>query len=270
MGGVEHLQKPERNVERDRVAFMEAIKSTVIREIETGFDERAVHALAVQLETTKLFLLGETHGVKENPDIIYTLFRKFGFKNLALEWSGTLEATAERFLEAGDLNFDAVKDSPDGRITAGHFALLKKLKEEGLLESLICFDGNTPSGWDDRDRGMADVIAANLSKDAMLVVAGSLHAGTVPVTFLEAEGDTEREHHPLGEILKDRLRGFPSGRIEYLSGQFHNYGIRDITPRQGYAGFSGSRFYLSPDGMYRFELPEAHAAVVPDPSETLA
>ena len=100
------------------------------------FDEEASDKLLASLEATKLLILGEMHGVKENVDVIYTLFKKFGFRQLALEWKSGLLKVAEYYLESGEIDFDAIKNSPDGRITAGHFALLKKLKDEGLLEKL--------------------------------------------------------------------------------------------------------------------------------------
>ncbi len=147
---MEKFKQPEkiesmRNIEQDRLAFVEAIKNIEISEIDTEFDEKSVESLVSELSKTKLLLLGEMHGVKENVDIIYTLFKKLGFRKLALEWNKELRESAEKFLQTGELDFEAIKDSPDGRITAGHFALLKKLKDEGLLESLVCFDGESRS-----------------------------------------------------------------------------------------------------------------------------
>ena len=72
-----------RSIEQDRLAFVEAIKNIEIGEIDTEFNEKSVESLVSELGKAKLLLLGETHGVKENADIIYTLFKKFGFKNLA-------------------------------------------------------------------------------------------------------------------------------------------------------------------------------------------
>lgn len=80
--------------------------------------------------------------------------------------------------------FEATKDSPDGRATAGHFALLEKLKDDGLLEALVCFDGETPTAdWDTRDANMAKNIIANLADSTTLVVVGNLHTQVEPITF---------------------------------------------------------------------------------------
>ena len=260
------LPKQERNIEQDRLAFIEAIKNIEIGEIDTEFDEKSVESLVTELGETKLLLLGETHGVKENADIIFTLFKKFGFKKLALEWDKELQELTEKFLKTGELDFEAIKDSPDGRITAGHFALLKKLKDLGLLENFVCFDGEAPtSDWDTRDLKMAKKIIANLADSKTLVVAGNLHTQVVPITF-----ENEKvEHHPMGENIKKQIPNVSSGGIKYLTGHFHNYGIREFRSKQEGAELAKAKFYKSVDGLYYFELPEAHLAVVPNPTETL-
>lgn len=254
----------ERNLERDKRSFLEAISVISIEEIPSRFDELTVQNLTKNLEDNKLFLLGEIHGVKENVDVIYTLFKRFGFRQLALEWEPQLKQVAEKFLESGELDFEAIQDSPDGRITAGHFALLKKLKSEGILEELICFDGYSGGeGWDARDAVMAGNILANLSDMPTLVVAGNLHAKTEPVIF-ENESD---EQHPMGENIKKEILDVASGKIEYLTGQYHNYGTKEFgTPPEG-GRLSQARFYQDEYDFYIFELPEAHAAIVPNPSD---
>ena len=255
-----------RNVEQDRLAFVEAIKNIEIGEIDTEFDEKSVESLVTELGQAKLLLLGETHGVKENVDIIYTLFKKFGFKKLALEWNKELRECAEKFLQTGELDFEAIKDSPDGRITAGHFALIKKLKDEGLLETLVCFDRETPTAdWDTRDANMAKNIIAHLSDSTTLVVAGNLHTQVEPITF----DDEKEEHHPMGENVKKQIPNVPSGKIKYLTGQFHNYGTRDFREKPEGIDLPKAKFYKSDNGVYSFELPEAHVAIVPNPSEVL-
>lgn len=268
---MEKFEQPEkndsgRNIEQDRLAFVEAIKHIEISEIDTEFDEKSMQSLIAELGEAKLLLLGETHGVKENVDIIYTLFKKFGFKKLALEWDKKLKEEVEKFLQTGELDFEAIKNSPDGRITAGHFALLKKLKDEGLLEALVCFDGETSTAdWDTRDRNMAQNIMANLADGTTLVVAGNLHTQIEPINF----GDEKGEHHPMGENIKKQIPNVPSGKIKYLTGQFHNYGTKDFRKKPEGVELPKARFYKSNDGVYTFELPEAHGAVVPNPNEVL-
>lgn len=226
------------------------------------FDEEASDKLLASLEATKLLILGEMHGVKENVDVIYTLFKKFGFRQLALEWKSGLLKVAEYYLESGEIDFDAIKNSPDGRITAGHFALLKKLKDEGLLEKLICFDGSGKADWNKRDENMAENILSDLSDSPTLVVAGNLHAKVELLTFNDEPG----EHHPMGELIKSQLPDVASGKIDYLSGQYHNFGLQDFfeDPDQEK---TGSKFYIAEDGLFTFAVPSANAAVVPHPTE---
>lgn len=261
---MESFRNQERNLDKDRRAFMEAVKSVSIEEIPTVLDEEASDKLVTSINKTKLFILGEMHGVKENVDVIYTLFKKFGFRQLALEWEPALMDVAEKFIESGDIDFDAIEDSPDGRVTAGHFALLKKLKDEGLLEKFVCFDGTGEADWDARDESMAKNILGSLSDSATLVVAGNLHAKVEPLTF----DDESDEHHPMGERVKMHIPDVPSGKIEYLSGQYHNFGTQDFfeDPEQEK---KEPRFYLTEDGLYKFVLLEAHTATVPNPSERL-
>lgn len=261
---MEDFPNQERNIEQDRREFIKAMDSIVIEEIPAVFDEEASDKLVASLDATKLLILGEMQGVKENADVIYTLFKKFGFRQLALEWEAGLGAVAEQYLKTGEVDFDAIQDSPDGRITAGHFALLKKLKDEGLLEKLICFDGSGEADWDARDENMAKNILGGLSATSTLVVAGNLHAKVEPITFDDEVG----EHYPMGSCVKARIPDVPSGKIDYLSGQYHNYGPQDFfeDPDQEK---TGPRFYITEDGLYTFVLPEANSAVVPNPSEKL-
>ncbi len=255
-----------RNIERDKQSFVEAISASLISEIPTDFDETASQEFSENLANTNVFILGEMHGVRENTEIIYTLFKQFGFRQLALEWEPELREVAENYLETGELDFDAIKDSPDGRVTAGHFALLKTLKDEGMLDRLVCFDGGAlGSSWNHRDEAMAKNIIANLSDVPTLVVAGNHHAEIEPLSF----EDEAEEQHPMGEQVKKLIPNLSSGKIEYASGQFHNYGTKEFMKLSDNDLPSVARFYLDENGIYTFELPEAHVAVVPNPHERI-
>lgn len=266
---MEHFEKgpPQaRNVERDKRLFVEAISAGSVAELPTEFDGSASQKLLEGLVRTNLFILGEMHGVKENADIIYTLFKRFGFRQLALEWEPGLREVAEKYLETGELDFDAIQDSSDGRVTAGHLALLKKLKDDGMLDRLVCFDGGaTGPTWNDRDEAMTKNILAALSDVPTLAVAGNLHAKTDPIRF---DGEVD-EQHPMGERVKRQIPNVLSGKIEYVSGQFHNYGTREFTRLSGTSHASVARFFVDEDGLHTFVLPEAHVAVVPNPGERI-
>ena len=265
---MESFERPrqERSLEKDKRSFIEAVSTVSIEEIQTVFDEASVQGLVENLKSTKLFILGEMHGVKENADIIYTLFKKFGFRQLALEWEPALKDVAEKYAESGTLDFDTIKDSPDGRITAGHFALIKRLKSESMLEELVCFDGGSSGPeWNARDAAMARNILANLASEPTLVVAGNLHAKTEPITV----DDEPSEQHPMGENVKKGIPEVASGAIEYLTGQYHNYGIKEFSASSDEKVLPDARFYRDDKGLYVFELPKAHAAIVPNPNEKI-
>ena len=253
--------KEERNMNKYEQSFLEAISAISIEGIPTIFDELAVQKLANNLESTRLFILGEMHGVKENVNVIYTLFKKFGFRRLALEWEPGLKDVIERFLESGELDFDMIKDSSDGRITAGHLALIKKLKSEGILEQLVCFDEGSGAEWNKRDSNMAKNILASLSDNPTLAVAGNLHAKMEPMTF----DDESDQQHPMGEDVKKRISTISSGKIEYLTGQFHNFGTQEFGKFPEGESLPEAKFYQDEGGLYIFELPEAHIATVPNP-----
>lgn len=261
---MEAYKSKERNIEDDRREFIKAIDLVVIEEIPTEFNEAARLKLVDNLSETKLFILGEMHGVKENVDIIYTLIKKFGFRTLALEWETSLQQVVERYIETGEIDFDSIQDSPDGRITAGHFALLKKLKEEGLLEKFLCYDGSGEFDWNARDENMAKNILSELSDSPMLVVAGNLHASVDSITFDDEPG----ERHPMGGQIKTHIPQVPSGKINYESGHYHNFGVRDFSNDSDNVVLE-SKFSISADGSYIFTLPVATPAMVPNPGERL-
>lgn len=258
------ISKQEKDIEMDGDNFAEIINLTSIEEIPAEFEGTTVDKLTSAINETGLFIMGEIHGVKENVDVIYTLFKKFGFRQLALEWEPELVVVAEKFIETGNLDFNSIQDSPDGRVTAGHFALLKKLKDEGLLDKLICFDSPGATSWDERDANMAQNITEHLADSPTLVVAGDLHAEVEPITL---KGDTE-EHHPMGSLVKAQIPRVPSGKIEYLSGSYYNIEPQKFleNPEQEK---TGPKFYFNENGLYTFVVPEANTATVPNQNEKL-
>jgi hypothetical protein len=98
------------------------------------------------LEESGLLLLGEVHGVRENPLVIRALMQAFGLTGLALEWPEDLAPAARAFLAGEPLADHPLLWFGDGRITAGHLAVLRERAAAGPL-SLTLFDG--PIGADD-------------------------------------------------------------------------------------------------------------------------
>lgn len=264
MESIESLQN-ERNLESDKALFIGAIEHGFVQEIPAVFDEQSVKDLNDSIEKNKIFIMGETHGVKENADIIYTLFKKFGFRQLALEWEPYLNDVVNKYIESGELDFNAIKNSPDGRITAGHFILIKNLIDEGLLDKLICFDvGSGGGGWNARDMAMAKNVIDNVSDVPTLVVAGGLHTKTEPFEL----GDDYGVRHPMGEILNTEFPGVGSGKISYVSGSYHNYGVKEFG-KIDEKSESVAKFFKDDNGTYLFELSEVESAIVPNPSKKI-
>jgi hypothetical protein len=54
------------------------------------------------LDESGLLLLGEIHGVRENPLVIRAVMREFGLSRLALEWPGELAPVVGAFLGRPD------------------------------------------------------------------------------------------------------------------------------------------------------------------------
>src|SRR6266702_7907569 len=74
------------------------------------------------LEESGLLLLGEFHGVAENPLLIRALMQAFGLTSVALEWPEELTPVIGSLAAGGALADHPLLWLGDGRITAGHLA----------------------------------------------------------------------------------------------------------------------------------------------------
>lgn len=153
-------------------------------------------------------LLGERHGIAENPAVVHELMTSLDIRRLALEWEPELRPVVDRFLAEGRIELEldeaeaaavrvfvderrGVRSTPrmlealvlcslDGRVTAGHFALLRALHAAGRLQQLILFQAGG-GDWSARDRAMADRVLAEWDRHGpLLVVAGNLHTKLAP------------------------------------------------------------------------------------------
>jgi hypothetical protein len=105
-------------------------------------------------------MLGDVHGVRENLLVIRALRQAFGLAGLALEWREDLALIAKAFLAGGPPADHPLPWSGDGRITAGHLAVLRERADAAL--GLTLFDGTTGAGWtwSQRDEAMTRRILA--------------------------------------------------------------------------------------------------------------
>ena len=88
----------------------------------------ALAAACRSLDESGLLLLGEVHGVRENPLIARALMQAFGLNGLALEWHEDLASVAGAFCAGAALADHPLLWSGDGRITAGHLAVVRDRK----------------------------------------------------------------------------------------------------------------------------------------------
>jgi hypothetical protein len=233
-------------------ALLHAAAEFVVADLDVVTEPAALAAAQRSLDDSGLLLLGEVHGVRENPLLIRALMQAFGLTSLALEWPDDLAPVIATFLATGTLAEHPLLWSGDGRITAGHLAVLAERGAAGPLE-VILFDGTMGLGWtwSQRDEAMAGRILAGTAAGARtLAVAGNAHSPTSPTDL----------GVPLGACLARRRPGIRETRINYRSGRYYN-----LQPRQcGPLSPQRRRIRLHQQhGALILDLPSAGEAVVP-------
>jgi hypothetical protein len=199
-----------------------AIEDFPVTDFDVEFEASAEQDIRRSLNASGLILLGEMHGVHENPLIIGALMRQLGLHGLALEWPEELAPLVDSFLACGALDDHAFLWSGDGRITVGHFAVLRDLAAHGQLR-LTLFDGNVDAAWtwSRRDETMAHrLLAATTRDEGMLVVAGNLHTGRTEIEL----------GAPMGAVLARHRPEVRDIGIRYGGGGFYNFGPCRFTP----------------------------------------
>ncbi len=219
-------------------------------DIEPPARDAALRSLA----DSGMLLLGEVHGVSQNPLVIRALLQAFGLSTLALEWPAELTPLIDAYLPGGVLNEHPALWLGDGRITAGHLAVLRDRAQAGPF-GLILFDQlmRSTSTWSERDEAMAAPILASCAgaNQGVLVVAGNAHTPTGPTS----------NGVPLGACLAARCPGVRDIRIRYGAGHFYNLEPRRFAPdprvRRGPARLRLNR------GNLLLDLPGPSEAIVP-------
>ena len=233
-------------------AFHRAIAEFVVTDLDLVIEPPALAAARQSLDSAGLLLLGEIHGVRENPLLIHALMNAFGLTSLALEWPEDLTPVIRAFLASGTLADHPWLWGGDGRITAGHLAVLASRAAAGPLE-LILFDGGIGEGWSwpQRDEAMARrLLAASGPGTCTLAVAGNAHTPTSPIEL----------GIPMGARLAGQRPGVREIRISYGGGGFYNAGPRHLARR---ADLQGTIRLHQHDGELVLDLPRATEAIVP-------
>ena len=167
MPGVDSLDALERAIAEFAITDLEP-------DLELDLEPAALAAACRSLAESGLLLLGEIHGVRENPLLIRALMTALGATGLALEWDENLAPVVDDFVRGVPLRDHRLLWSGDGRITAGHLAVLREGVTAGWLRTLTLFGGTGGVDWDwsARDAAMARrVLAAQAAEGGTLVVA---------------------------------------------------------------------------------------------------
>lgn len=137
-------------------------------------------------KSNDVIILGELHGVLENAEIIKNLF-EIALKTdreivIAFEWllSTSEEKNLQSFVrwESNNITIPKFFADSDGRVTAGHVKLLKKIREYNQVSNnrimIHFFDSNLKN----REGGMAEKIMNLAQESEKLIIAatGSFHA----------------------------------------------------------------------------------------------
>lgn len=201
-------------------ALAQAVAGFVVEDLE--LDPAAVAAARRSVEESGLLLLGEVHGVRENPLLAGALMRVFGLRRLALEWPEDLTPVIETFQATGTLEDHWLLWTGDGRITAGHLAVLAERPAAGPVQVML-FDGAGWS-WSDRDEAMARrILAAAPPGTRTLVAAGNAHTHAEPTKL----------GVPMGAWLAQKRPGVREIHINYGDGRYYNMQPREFTRHGG-------------------------------------
>jgi hypothetical protein len=239
------------------VASLEALQRAAadfaVADLTLVIEPPALAAARRSLDESGLLLLGEVHGVRENPLIARALMQAFELNGLALEWHEDLAPVTGTFCAGGALADHPLLWSGDGRITAGHLAVLRERAAAGPLR-LSLFDGSIGAGWSwsQRDEAMARrILAAPAAGAGTLVVAGNAHT---PITGT-------RLGLPLGACIARQRPGVREIRISYGAGRYYNIQPHRFRSRIGPGG-RDLRLHQRCDVLI-LDLPAAGEAVVP-------
>jgi hypothetical protein len=224
-----------------------------VTDLGLAIEPPALAAARRSLKEPGFLLLGEVHGVRENPLVIRSLMQAFGLNGLALEWHEDLAPVTGAFLAGGPLANHPLLWSGDGRITAGHLAVLRERAAAGPL-SLTLFDGTIGAdrNWSQHDDAMARrILAAPATDTGTLVVAGNAHTPTARTDL----------GMPLGACLARQRPGLREIRTSYGGGRYYNIQPRRFRRRTG--PWRRQARLRQRRGSLILDLPAAGEAVVP-------
>jgi hypothetical protein len=194
-------------------AFERGVYEFDIANFQLDIEPAALDVARRSLDESGLLLLGEVHGVRQNALIARALMTAMDITGLALEWPAGIAAAISSFFNDGQVPDHPLLWDGDGRITAGHFAMLWDRFTAGRLLSLTLFDGVNEVGWSRREAAMAErILTAQGPAARTLVIAGSAHTALAPTGL----------GIPLGARLAEQRSGVREVQIKYGNGGYYN------------------------------------------------
>ncbi|CAN5277455.1 hypothetical protein BH10PAT1_BH10PAT1_7090 [soil metagenome] len=176
------------------------------------------------IKNKQIILVGENHGVAENPLIVKFLLDTIKDKEkisfVGFEYP---PSASEEFINIiKENNFDLLNNNSkakmltkDGRFSIYHFNFLVYLYKNNI--PFVFFDSENES-WDKRDMEMYKNISKSIKnkKEKVIIVAGNIHTTLTKLTL------NNKEYIPLGTYFN--LKNSFLINIKYHSGEYYNFG----------------------------------------------
>ncbi len=237
----------------DLETFRQAVDGFLAETFVVEVDPEADALIRESLDGSGMVLIGEVHGVAENPLVISSLAERFGVGMVALEWPVELTEPLNRFIATGTISDDPMWWLVDGRVTVGHLPVLRRLATSGV--QVVLFDATFEEGtqsWSERDAVMAKrLLSVEPGTGGMMVVAGNVH--------------TQLQETKYGLSLGANIaRVRPAVRsiwIDYRSGGYNNFGDKHLPDRR--EGLTQARLGVHYGRELGLQMPVATAALVP-------
>ncbi len=180
----------------------------------------------------RVIAIGEMHGVKENPEVVYEIYTALKDKYSVILGFEYPQSLIDNFDSADQVLYQ------DGRFSPFHKDLLEKLKQDGV--KMFGFDLSNSQletqkieAIDWRDKIMAENINKQIeglgAEEKILIVTGDMHYQTKTQSIMYPDKDGEMKPYgylPMGAQLK--TNSILAIHLSYLSGQFYNFKLRQM------------------------------------------
>ncbi|NCS68116.1 hypothetical protein GW777_07100 [Candidatus Peregrinibacteria bacterium] len=206
----------------------------------------------------QVIAIGEMHGVKENPEVVYEIYTALKDK-----YSVVLGFEYPQSLIDNPNSADQVLYQ-DGRFSPFHKDFLEKLKQCGvkmcgfdLSNSQLETQKTEAIDW--RDKIMAENINKQIDsldpEEKILLVTGDMHYQTKTQSIMYPDNSgvmNSYEYLPMGAQLE--TNSILAIHLRYLSGQFYNFKLRQMPKIDA----DKNRSFRNHDDLVEIDIQEAH------------